>query len=151
MCPNQLLSSSRHQARLRPGQIGDWWHRGYIWNDVLLYETAGIAWADYESNTAVTFGTFPVLPVYNGAARSHREIESHDATVLSTGTWFIAMRSPMQTDAARFTTLAERRDCLVNVDVAGAPVPSSRFMGGREIEMLIGPGVESVSPPSSGH
>jgi sugar (pentulose or hexulose) kinase len=72
------------------------------------------------------------------AARSHDEIEGHDATMLATGTWFIAMRSSLQPDAGRVTTLPERRDCLVNVDVSGAPVPSSQFMGGREIEMLIG-------------
>jgi sugar (pentulose or hexulose) kinase len=68
------------------------------------------------------------------AARSHPAIEGHDATVLSTGTWFIAMRSP----AARSTNevkLEESRDCLLNVDTGGRPVPSSRFMGGREIEM----------------
>jgi sugar (pentulose or hexulose) kinase len=33
--------------------------------------------------------------------------------------------------------LAERRDCLINVDVRGAAVPSARFMGGREIELLL--------------
>jgi hypothetical protein len=44
----------------------------------------------------------------------------------------------LQPDARRVTTLPEKRDCLVNVDVSGTPVPSSRFMGGREIEMLIG-------------
>jgi hypothetical protein len=34
--------------------------------------------------------------------------------------------------------LDEKRDCLVNADVAGNPVPSARFMGGREIELLTG-------------
>lgn len=29
------------------------------------------------------------------------------------------------------------RDCLINVDAFGQPVPSARFMGGREIESLI--------------
>ena len=33
--------------------------------------------------------------------------------------------------------LAEARDCLVNVDIRQQPFPSARFMGGREIEMLI--------------
>ncbi len=69
------------------------------------------------------------------AARGFDEIAENEATVLSTGTWFIAMRlpaSPVVTD-----TLPEARDCLVNVDVAGRPVPSARFMGGREIETII--------------
>ena len=105
---------------------------------------------------ALHTGLSPAVKIYCGlhdsnaallAARSHREIETHDATVLSTGTWFVAMRSPLQTDATRFTSLAEQRDCLVNVDVSGAPVPSSRFMGGREIEMLIGSGPRSDDTP----
>ena len=34
--------------------------------------------------------------------------------------------------------LDEARDCLINVDAFGKPIPSARFMGGREIETLIG-------------
>ncbi|MFD2137314.1 hypothetical protein ACFSLT_22980 [Novosphingobium resinovorum] len=34
-------------------------------------------------------------------------------------------------------SLPEGRDTLVNVDAYGAPVPSARFMGGREIETVI--------------
>jgi sugar (pentulose or hexulose) kinase len=96
---------------------------------------------------ALHTGLSPAVRVYCGlhdsnaallAARSHDEIEGHDATVLATGTWFVAMRSSVQPDARRVNTLPEGRDCLLNVDVSGTPVPSSRFMGGREIEMLIG-------------
>jgi len=76
------------------------------------------------------------------AARSHSELQGRDATVLSTGTWFVAMRTPGK-DARDIPELSEKRDCLVNVDATGAPVPSSRFMGGREIEMLTG---EEASP-----
>jgi sugar (pentulose or hexulose) kinase len=72
-------------------------------------------------------------------ARNHPELQGRDATVLSTGTWFVAMRSPLKVDASIVHSLPETRDCLVNVDAAGAPVPSSRFMGGREIEILAGP------------
>ncbi len=68
------------------------------------------------------------------AARSFPEIAGREATVLSTGTWFIAMRSPAE--PVDLTTLPEARDCLVNVDAFGQPVPSARFMGGREIELL---------------
>jgi sugar (pentulose or hexulose) kinase len=71
------------------------------------------------------------------AARSHPELAGHDATVLSTGTWFVAMRTPAGT-GEHIVLLPEARDCLVNVDIAGMPVPSSRFMGGREIEILAG-------------
>lgn len=69
------------------------------------------------------------------AARGFAEIADHEATVLSTGTWFVAMRLP--SEAADLTSLPEARDCLVNVDAYSRPVPSARFMGGREIETLI--------------
>ncbi len=69
------------------------------------------------------------------AARGFDEIAGQEATILSTGTWFIAMRLTGQGIAA--ASLPEARDCLVNVDVYGAPVPSARFMGGREIETVI--------------
>ena len=69
------------------------------------------------------------------AARGFAEIADNEATVLSTGTWFIGMRLPATpVDTA---SLPEARDCLVNVDVHGRAVPSARFMGGREIETLI--------------
>jgi sugar (pentulose or hexulose) kinase len=69
------------------------------------------------------------------AARGFPEIANREATVLSTGTWFVAMRTP----ATPFdlATLPEGRDCLINVDAFGTPIPSARFMGGREIETLI--------------
>lgn len=64
-------------------------------------------------------------------ARGFAEVADCEATVLSTGTWFVAMRRA-QGDAP---VLPEGRDCLVNVDVDGRAVPSARFMGGREIEI----------------
>lgn len=69
------------------------------------------------------------------AARGFAEIEDDEATVLSTGTWFIAMR--LARSAVDLEALPEARDCLVNIDPFGVPVPSARFMGGREIETLI--------------
>ncbi|WP_225206706.1 FGGY-family carbohydrate kinase [Novosphingobium huizhouense] len=73
------------------------------------------------------------------AARGFAEIADNEATVLSTGTWFIAMRTPRTAPepAAHAALLPEARDCLVNVDAHGSPVPSARLMGGREIEALI--------------
>jgi sugar (pentulose or hexulose) kinase len=79
------------------------------------------------------------------AARGHPELAGRDATVLSTGTWFVAMRTPRNPDGCSATTLPETRDCLVNVDVSGAPIPSSRFMGGREIEILAGTLTDSAT------
>jgi hypothetical protein len=72
------------------------------------------------------------------AARGFPEIADHEATILSTGTWFVAMRNVAAGVVPDISTLPEARDCLVNVDVAGRAVPSARFMGGREIETLAG-------------
>lgn len=70
------------------------------------------------------------------AARGHVEMAGHDATVLSTGTWFVSMRSLGAGTNFDCSDLREGRDCLVNVDVYGRPVPSARFMGGREAERI---------------
>lgn len=65
------------------------------------------------------------------AARGFADVADREATVLSTGTWFVAMRRTRGSAPA----LPQGRDCLVNVDVDGRAVPSARFMGGREIEI----------------
>ena len=70
------------------------------------------------------------------AARAFPEIACGEATALSTGTWFVAMRTPGS--PVDLAALPEGRDCLVNVDAFGQPVPSARWMGGREIEAQIG-------------
>lgn len=72
------------------------------------------------------------------AARGFGEIAQHESTVLSTGTWFVAMRSPAHATDVDISALSETRDCLVNVDAYGTPIPSARFMGGREVEILSG-------------
>jgi sugar (pentulose or hexulose) kinase len=83
------------------------------------------------------------------AARSIGAMAARDSTVLSTGTWFVAMRSPLLKSAAQTMRLPETRDCLVNVDVEGAPIPSARFMGGREIEVLMDAEHAGTDQPSS--
>lgn len=70
-------------------------------------------------------------------SRGHEEIANGEATVLSTGTWFVAMRTPAADISFDATYLSETRDCLINVDIAGRPVPSARFMGGREFEQIV--------------
>jgi sugar (pentulose or hexulose) kinase len=70
------------------------------------------------------------------AARKYPETAGRPCTMLSTGTWFIAMRSLAPGVKVDLASLAEDRDCLVNVDAFGVPIPSARFMGGRETEIL---------------
>jgi sugar (pentulose or hexulose) kinase len=70
------------------------------------------------------------------AARGYPAIADREATVLSTGTWFVAMRSLDRGAKLESIELDESRDCLVNVDVYGHAIPSARFMGGREAELI---------------
>ena len=78
------------------------------------------------------------------ALRSHPAIGAREHTVISTGTWFIAMRSSPH--AVALSDLPEDRDCLVNINPFGMPVPSSRFMGGRETEILEAADVAQLDP-----
>ena len=80
--------------------------------------------------------TMTIVPLVFGLIVNGLSVAAREATVLSTGTWFVAMRSP--SSRVDLAALPERRDCLVNVDADGHPVPSARFMGGREIATLTG-------------
>ncbi len=53
-------------------------------------------------------------------------------SVISTGTWVIAFAI-----GGRKVSLDPARDTLINVNAFGDPVPSARFMGGREFEMSL--------------
>ena len=76
-------------------------------------------------------------PVHTGIHDSNASLVPHllnqqaPFTVVSTGTWFIAMAI-----GGKPVTLDEKRDTLLNVNAYGQCVPSSRFMGGRERELL---------------
>ena len=54
-------------------------------------------------------------------------------TLVSTGTWYIIFnqKTPLK-------TLNPSLDMLANIDVFGKPVPTMRFMGGREYDHLMG-------------
>ena len=76
-------------------------------------------------------------PVYCGIHDSNASLYPHlmgrsaPFSVISTGTWVITMAvggTPRPLDPAR--------DTLMNVSAFGDPVPSARFMGGREFEIL---------------
>ncbi|MEP2533346.1 FGGY-family carbohydrate kinase [Shimia sp.] len=82
-------------------------------------------------------GLSPDTPVTCGIHDSNASLVPHlsqngdPISVVSTGTWVVCMAvggQPKHLDAAR--------DTLVNVNAFGTPVPSARFMGGREYEMI---------------
>jgi sugar (pentulose or hexulose) kinase len=78
-------------------------------------------------------GVDPATPVFCGIHDSNASLLPHllaraaPFAVVSTGTWVIAMAV-----GGRAVTLDPARDTLINVDAFGDPVPSARFMGGRE-------------------
>ena len=78
-------------------------------------------------------------PVFCGLHDSNASLLPHllsDAppfSVVSTGTWVVSMAV-----GGRAIALDATRDTLVNVNALGAPVPSARFMGGREFSVLTG-------------
>ena len=128
------------------------------WSDRLApLRTAGAVLGTLRSDWAKRTRLPPDVRVHCGlhdsnaallAARAAPEIADREATVLSTGTWFVAMRTPARDVGVRIESLDEKRDCLVNVDVGGNPVPSARFMGGREIELLSGPDTRRIDTPA---
>ncbi len=60
--------------------------------------------------------------------------------VVSSGTWTIVMAN-----GGDLTRLEEQRDMLANVNAFGSPVPTARFMGGREYEAIArGQGVPTL-------
>lgn len=70
------------------------------------------------------------------AARANAEIAARGATILSTGTWFVSMRSLAPGQPFDIGKLPFDRGCLVNIDPEGRPVPTALFMGGRELDLL---------------
>lgn len=69
----------------------------------------------------------------NAALHAYRRQELGPVAVVSTGTWVIVLNPDCPLDA-----LDCDRDMLVNVDVDGGPVPTIRFMGGREFAVISG-------------
>ncbi|KRA56069.1 hypothetical protein ASD80_00230 [Devosia sp. Root635] len=80
------------------------------------------------ADTPVTCG------IHDSNASLLPHLGAHEApfTILSTGTWAIAM-----TVGGDTAGLDPARDSLANVDAFGRAVPTARFMGGREFDRLV--------------
>lgn len=95
----------------------------------------GVLSPEVAERTGLESGT----PVYCGIHDSNASLLPHLVTrkrpfaVVSTGTWAVAMAV-----GGALKKLDPARDTLINVDPFGDPVPSARFMGGREYETVIG-------------
>ncbi|NBO20884.1 MAG: carbohydrate kinase, partial [Rhodobacteraceae bacterium] len=88
------------------------------------------------AEVAQATGLAPTTPVAVGIHDSNASLLPHlldrkgPFSVVSTGTWVVCMavdNDPVDLDPSR--------DTLVNVNAHGQPVPSARYMGGREYEL----------------
>jgi sugar (pentulose or hexulose) kinase len=73
----------------------------------------------------------------NASLLPHLLARSLPFAVLSTGTWMVVFAP-----GGGFDRLDPKHDCLANVDAFGRAVPSSRFMAGREYEIIAGSAAE---------
>lgn len=86
---------------------------------------------------AAATGLPPTTRVATGIHDSNASLLPHlldrpaPFSVVSTGTWVICMAM-----GGKGVTLDPARDTLVNVNAFGQPVPSARFMGGRDYETM---------------
>ncbi len=114
------LAEDRGWARLIPAQVHPW-------------DTAGTIRPALAASTGLPADCRVVAGIHDSNASLLPHILRRRApfTVLSSGTWliFFAIGGSM-------AHLDPARDCLANVDAFGRPVPSARFMAGREFERL---------------
>jgi L-fuculokinase len=91
-----------------------------------------------KPEVALATGLQPDVRIICGAHDSNASLVPHllsrrgPFTVISTGTWVIIMTVGGKAE------LDPKADMLANVDVRGEPVPTARFMGGREFSVLAG-------------
>ncbi len=106
-------------------------------------ERLGTVTPEVVARTGLAAGT----PVHVGIHDSNASLVPHllarepPFAVVSTGTWVVCMAP-----GANAVELDPARDTLVNIDARGRPVPSAKFMGGREYTLLSRDGVHGVDP-----
>jgi sugar (pentulose or hexulose) kinase len=91
------------------------------------------------SGIAQEIGLTAPVPVYCGIHDSNASLLPHllaeeaPFSVVSTGTWAVLFAV-----GGTVAGLDPARDTLVNVDAFGRPVPSARYMAGREFDVMTG-------------
>ncbi|MFL6698243.1 MAG: FGGY-family carbohydrate kinase [Vitreoscilla sp.] len=96
------------------------------------WDVIGVLRPELARRWGLPAGVEIVAGAHDSNACLARYLPQHpSATILSTGTWCVAMAPGGMT-----SRLAPQRDELVNVAVDGRAVPTARFMGGREFARL---------------
>lgn len=96
-------------------------------------ETLGQLHPEIAVQTGLPASTPVSVGIHDSNASLYPYVLGREApfSVVSTGTWVVAMAM-----GGAKVALDPARDVLVNVNALGQPVPSARFMGGREFELL---------------
>ena len=96
-------------------------------------DVLGSITADIAQQTGLPLTTPVVVGIHdsNASVVPHLLQHSKPFAVVSTGTWVVCMAI-----GENQKPLDKNRDTLINVNAFGAAMPSARFMGGREFEML---------------
>ena len=100
---------------------------------VRAWDTVGTIAPDIAARTGIAASCRVVAGIHDSNASLLPHVLTRPApfAVLSTGTWTIVLAP-----GGSIENLDPARDCLANVDAFGRPVPSARFMGGREFAIL---------------
>lgn len=96
---------------------------------------------EVASVTGLPAGTPVLCGIHDSNASLVPHLGKAPCGVISTGTWMIVMAL-----GGRAVALDAGRDVLVNVNALGQPVPTARFMGGREMEEILGGRIVQPSP-----
>jgi L-fuculokinase len=98
------------------------------------WETLGLLDRDLASRLGLPEGVQVLCGAHDSNACLARYLRTWPRmTLISTGTWIVVMApgTPVEPLRAR-----DGDDVLANVSVRGEPVPTARFMGGRDVERL---------------
>jgi sugar (pentulose or hexulose) kinase len=89
---------------------------------------------DVATRTGLPEGTPVTCGIHDSNASLYPHLIAREPpfSVVSTGTWVIVLAI-----GSGEVTLDPLRDTLINVNAFGDPVPSARFMGGREFDMIL--------------
>ncbi len=111
---------------------------------VKAWDSVGTITPEVATRTGIAADCRVVAGIHdsNASLLPHLLTRSVPFAVLSTGTWAIVLAP-----GSSIGKLDPARDCLANVDALGRPVPSARFMAGREFGILTG---DSNAEPNDG-
>ncbi len=96
-------------------------------------EVIGTITDDISAQTGIARGTTVRVGIHDSNASLYPHLLGRNGafSVVSTGTWVICMAM-----SGAQVALDPERDTLMNVNALGQPVPTARFMGGREYEIV---------------